>query len=157
MNTESNQSSAATTQTSISESSRGWAAAAHFTSYLAFIIPFMNVIAPFAIAMMRKNEDRNSYHHAVQNFNFQLSWLLIVIGSSIVLLSANLGSLYFLTTAEASSTTLALASTGMLLVIAPVMLALVGIMLVTPAVNGVRAYRGQNAKYFYVINFMKSE
>jgi uncharacterized protein len=145
------------TQKNFDSSARGWAAATHLVVYLMFIIPFANIIGPLLIALMRKDLDKETYRHGIQNFNYQLSLLIAIIASTIVFIGGYAGLLYGVQAGHAEVTQATLVASFGGAVLAVVFgLAIAACLLLVPALNGIRAYQGQEPKFPFIISFIKS-
>lgn len=150
-------SAGATTQQTLDSNSRGWAAATHLVVYLMFIIPFANLVGPLLIALMRKDLDKETYRHGIQNFNYQLSLLIAIVASTIIFVGAYAGLLYGVQAGHEEVTQATLvASFGGAIVAVIFGLAIAACLLLVPALNGIRAYQGQEPKFPFIISFIKS-
>ncbi|MEN8114090.1 MAG: DUF4870 domain-containing protein [Actinomycetota bacterium] len=64
----------------VSSESRGWAAAAHLVPLVGF-----GFVAPLVIWLMRRDTDPYTEYHARDALNFQISFLIYLIASFVLL------------------------------------------------------------------------
>jgi hypothetical protein len=114
---------------------RTWNMWCHLSVLSAFIIPFGNLLGPFLVWQLKKNEIPSVEAHAKAALNFQLTILIaLVVGAAIAFI-------------------LAFVCVGYLLFPVVGAIALCGIIL--PIIAGVRANDGADFKYPYTIEFLK--
>ena len=114
---------------------RTWNMWCHLSVLSAFIIPFGNLLGPFLVWQLKKNEIPSVEAHAKAALNFQLTILIaLVVGAAIAFI-------------------LAFVCVGYLLFPVVGAIALCGIIL--PIIAGVRANDGVEYKYPYTIEFLK--
>ena len=114
---------------------RTWNMWCHLSVLSAFIIPFGNLLGPFLVWQLKKNEIPSVEAHAKAALNFQLTILIaLVVGAAIAFI-------------------LAFVCVGYLLFPVVGAIALCGIIL--PIIAGVRANDGVDFKYPYTIEFLK--
>ena len=114
---------------------RTWNMWCHLSVLSAFIIPFGNLLGPFLVWQLKKNEIPSVEAHAKAALNFQLTILIaLVVGAAMAFI-------------------LAFVCVGYLLFPLLGLIALCGIIL--PIIAGVRANDGVDFKYPYTIEFLK--
>lgn len=65
---------------------RTWAMAAHLSTFIGYLIPFGNILAPLIIWLSKKEESGLIEDQAKESLNFQLSITIYVIVSVILIL-----------------------------------------------------------------------
>jgi uncharacterized Tic20 family protein len=114
---------------------RMWNMWCHLSVLAAFVVPFGNLLGPFLVWQIKKNEVPSVEAHAKAALNFQFTILIaLVIGSAVAFVLAFFCVGYFLFSILG-------------------LLALCGIIL--PIVAGVNANDGKDFKYPYTIEFLK--
>src|SRR4029453_8492665 len=79
-------SAAPATAASTSKDERMWNMLCHLTALSGFVgVPFGNLLGPFLIWQIKKNEFPSVEAHAKESLNFQISLLIYLIGGSLVL------------------------------------------------------------------------
>ncbi len=103
--------------------SKGWAAAAHLIPLIGF-----GFVAPLVIWLIKKDEDAYVEYHSREALNFQISFLIYMIVSAILII----------------------------VLIGILMLIVIGIWgLIMMIVGGVKAASGDTWKYPFIIRFVK--
>ncbi len=114
---------------------RTWNMWCHLSVLSAFIVPFGNLLGPFLVWQIKKNEVPSVESHAKAALNFQFTVLIaLVVGAAVAVI-------------------LSFVCVGYLLFPILGVLALCGIIL--PIVAGVNANDGVDYKYPYTIEFLK--
>lgn len=114
---------------------RTWNMWCHLSVLSAFIVPFGNLLGPFLVWQIKKNEIPSVEAHAKAALNFQLTVLIaLVVGAAITFI-------------------LAFVCVGYVLFPVVGAIGLCGIIL--PIIAGVRANDGVDYKYPYTIEFLK--
>lgn len=63
-----------------------WATLAHAGTFAGLIVPFGNIIAPLAIYLIKREESAYIAEHAKESLNFQISLMIYMIISAILIL-----------------------------------------------------------------------
>ncbi|MBE9203830.1 DUF4870 domain-containing protein [Synechocystis sp. PCC 7339] len=66
--------------------SRNWAMIAHLSTFAGYLVPFGNIIAPLVVWLMKKDELEFVNDQAKEALNFQISILIYVIVSGVLIL-----------------------------------------------------------------------
>ena len=114
---------------------RMWNMWCHLSVLAAFVVPFGNLLGPFLVWQIKKNEVPSVEAHAKAALNFQITILIaLLVGTAVAFVLAFFCVGYFLFSLLG-------------------VLALCGIIL--PIVAAVNANDGKNFKYPYTIEFLK--
>ncbi|MDQ3393524.1 MAG: DUF4870 domain-containing protein [Bacteroidota bacterium] len=65
--------------------SKQWELASHLTAFTGFLIPFGNIIGPFVVWSMKKEEFPSVDAHGKESLNFQISFSLYFCCSLVLL------------------------------------------------------------------------
>ena len=114
---------------------RTWNMWCHLSTLSAFVVPFGNLLGPFLVWQIKKNEIPSVESHAKAALNFQFTVLIAMFVGAAVAVA------------------LSFICVGYLFIPILGVLALCGIIL--PIVAGVKANEGQDFKYPYTIEFLK--
>ena len=114
---------------------RTWNMWCHLSTLSAFVVPFGNLLGPFLVWQIKKNEIPSVESHAKAALNFQFTILIALVVSAAV------------------AVPLSFFCVGHLFI--PILGVLVICGIILPIVAGVKANEGQDFKYPYTIEFLK--
>ena len=119
-------------------STRAWEVLCHAASLLGLIlgfasIPFVNILGPLIVWLMKRSESIGVDVHGKESLNFQISWTLWGIGVSIILIVSIVG----------------------LLLLAFLLMAFLVLSIVLTIMASVKASNGEVYRYPLTIRFIK--
>jgi uncharacterized Tic20 family protein len=65
---------------------RTWEMLCHLSALAGFVIPFGNLLGPFLVWQLKKNEFPSVDAHGKESLNFQLSCLIYAVGAAVLIL-----------------------------------------------------------------------
>ncbi len=68
----------------ISSDERTMATLSHVTVFLGYVVPFGQLIAPYVILLLRRDESDFVAHHARESLNFQITVTLALLASFVL-------------------------------------------------------------------------
>lgn len=75
-------------ETSIEKTDKTWAMLCHLSSFLFFVVPFGNIIAPLVIWLAKREDDEAVNVHGSASLNFQITIFLLMIATGLVAVMA---------------------------------------------------------------------
>ncbi len=120
----------------VSEGERKWAIAAHLSIFAGFFVPLGNVLGPFIVLLLSKEEGRFAEFNARESLNFQISMTVYILVAGFLTFTS-----FFL-----------VPPIGILLILLPPLLVLVNLVLVVKA--AIRASDRRRYEYPFSIGFI---